>query len=115
MTKKYAVGRNIPFGVREHAMGAILNGMALSNLRVYGSTFLSFSNYMLPSIRMSAMMNLPVLYIFTHDSVLVGKDGPTHQPIEQLSQLRLIPNLSVIRPADINEVIGSKKKKKRIR
>ena len=106
-TKKYAVGRNIPFGVREHAMGAVLNGMALSNLRVYGSTFLSFSNYMLPSIRMSAMMNLPVLYIFTHDSVLVGKDGPTHQPIEQLSQLRLIPNLSVIRPADINEVIGA--------
>jgi len=100
-------GRNISFGVREHAMGAILNGMALSNLRVFGSTFLSFSDYMKPAIRMSAMMNLPVTYIFTHDNFTIGADGPTHQPIEQLGTLRSIPNLNVYRPADYKELIGS--------
>ena len=98
--------RNIPFGVREHAMGGILNGMALCNLRVFGSTFLTFSDYLKPAIRMSALMNLPVNYVFTHDSILIGEDGPTHQPIEQLITLRSIPNLNVFRPCDINEVIG---------
>ena len=105
-TKKYRTGRNINFGVREHAMGAILNGMALSGLKVFGSTFLAFSDYMKPAIRMSAMMNLPVTYIFTHDSMAIGQDGPTHQPVEQLAALRTIPNLVVFRPADINEIIG---------
>lgn len=99
-------GRNIAFDVREHAMGAILNGMALCNLRVFGSTFLAFSDYLKPAIRMSAMMNLPVTYIFTHDSILVGQDGKTHQPIEQLAMLRTIPNFSVYRPADYKELIG---------
>lgn len=101
------VGKNIYFGVREHAMGAILNGMALSNLKVFGSTFLSFSDYLKPAIRMSALMNLPVTYIFTHDSVYVGQDGPTHEPVEQLSMLRTIPNFITFRPADINEIMGS--------
>ena len=99
-------GRNIYFGIREHAMGAILNGMALSNLRPFGSTFLVFSDYMKPSIRMSAMMNLPVLYILTHDSITVGEDGMTHQPIEQLYSLELIPNLMVYHPFDVNELIA---------
>lgn len=106
-SKKTLNGRNIPFGVREHAMGSILNGMALSGLRVFGATFLVFADYLKPALRMSAMMNLPITYIFTHDSVRVGEDGPTHQPIEQLAMLRTIPNLTVFRPADINEVIGS--------
>ena len=105
-SKKDKTGRNIPFGVREHAMGAILNGMALSGLRVFGSTFLTFSDYLKPALRMSAMMNLPITYIFTHDSVTIGQDGPSHQPIEQLAMLRTTPNLTVFRPADINEVIG---------
>lgn len=105
-SRKYRAGRNLSFGVREHAMGAILNGIALSGLRVYGSTFLAFSDYMKPAIRMSAMMNLPVTYILTHDSVTLGQDGPTHEPIEQLEGLRAIPNLNVFRPCDINEVIG---------
>ena len=104
--RRSRLGRNIHFGVREHAMGAILNGMALSGLRVYGSTFLVFADYLKPAIRMTAMMNLPVTYIFTHDSIAIGEDGPTHQPIEQLTMLRTIPNLVVLRPADINEVIG---------
>lgn len=100
-------GRNINFGVREHLMGAILNGLALSNIRSFGSTFLAFSDYIVPSIRMSAMMKLPVTYIFTHDSIRVGEDGTTHQPIEQLGTLRSIPNLNVFRPADYKELIGS--------
>ena len=100
------LGRNIAFGVREHAMGSILNGMALSGFRVFGSCFLSFSDYMKPAIRMSAMMDLPVTYIFTHDSILVGKDGATHQPVEQLAMLRSIPNLKVYRPSDYKELIG---------
>ena len=99
-------GRNIYFGIREHAMGAILNGLSLVGLRPFGSTFLTFSDYMKPSIRMSALMNLPVLYIYTHDSITVGEDGPTHQPIEQLISLDTIPNLKVYRPFDLNELIG---------
>ena len=102
-------GRNIFFGVREHAMGCIMNGLALCGFRPYGSTFLSFSDYLKPAIRMACMMNLPVVYIFTHDSISVGEDGPTHQPVEQLSHLRTMPNLDVYRPADANEVIGAYK------
>jgi transketolase len=97
-------GRNFHFGIREHAMGAILNGMALSKVRAYGSGFLIFSDYMRAPIRLSALMENPVMYIFTHDSIGVGEDGPTHQPIEQLISLRAIPELLVIRPADGNEV-----------
>jgi transketolase len=97
-------GANIAFGVREHAMGSILNGMALhGGLLPYGSTFLIFSDYMKPAIRLAALMKLHLIYIFTHDSIGLGEDGPTHQPIEQLSNLRAIPNLTVIRPADANE------------
>ncbi len=97
-------GRNLHFGIREHAMGSIINGMGLAKLRAYGSGFLIFSDYMRASIRLSALMELPVNYIFTHDSIGVGEDGPTHQPIEQLVSLRAIPQLYVIRPADANEV-----------
>lgn len=98
-------GRNIFFGIREHAMGAILNGMALhGGLRPYAGTFLVFSDYMRGAVRLSALMNLPVTYIWTHDSIGLGEDGPTHQPIEHLAALRAIPNLHVIRPADANEV-----------
>ncbi len=96
-------GRNFHFGIREHAMGAILNGMALSKLRVFGSTFLIFSDYMRAAIRLSALLDQPVIYVFTHDSIGLGEDGPTHQPIEQLMSLRTIPRLVVIRPADANE------------
>jgi len=97
-------GRNLRFGVREHAMGSILNGMALhGGLIPYGGTFLIFSDYMRPPIRLAAMMGLNVIYVFTHDSIGLGEDGPTHQPIEQLACLRAIPNLTVIRPADANE------------
>jgi len=99
-------GCNIHFGVREHAMGAILNGMALSRTLIpYGGTFLIFSDYMRPAIRLAAMMGLPVIYVFTHDSIGLGEDGPTHQPIEQLSSLRAMPNLMVIRPADAQETV----------
>lgn len=100
-------GRNLYFGVREHAMGAILNGITLSGIRAFGGTFLTFADYMKPAIRMSALMNLPVIYIFTHDSINIGPDGPTHQPIEQLAMLRSIPNLNVFRPADAKEIVGS--------
>lgn len=97
-------GSNIYFGVREHAMAAILNGMALhGGLRVFGSTFLTFADYMKPAIRLSAIMKLPVIYIFTHDSIGLGEDGPTHQPVEHLWMLRGIPNLAVFRPADAKE------------
>jgi len=99
-------GQNIWFGVREHAMGAILNGLALNKFRPFGSTFLVFSDYLKPAIRLSALMNLPVTYVFTHDSVNIGQDGPTHQPIEQLASLRAIPNLNVYRPADSKEIVG---------
>lgn len=100
-------GRNINFGVREHAMAAIANGLALAGYRPFVSTFLSFSDYLKPALRLSCLMNLPVTYIFTHDSISIGQDGPTHQPVEQLVSLRAVPNLEVFRPADSNEVIGS--------
>ena len=100
-------GKNISFGVRENAMGAILNGLALTNFRVFGSTFLTFADNMKPSIRNSAIMGLPVTYIFTHDSVRIGADGITHQPIEQLAMLRTIPNFDVYRPCDYKELIGA--------
>jgi transketolase len=97
-------GRNMHFGIREHAMGAIVNGMGLCHLRAFGSTFLIFSDYMRPPIRLAALMGLPVFHVFTHDSIGVGEDGPTHQPVEQLLCLRGIPGLTVLRPADANEV-----------
>ncbi len=100
-------GNFIDYGVREHAMGAIMNGLAASGLRPYGSTFLVFSDYMRPSIRLAALSGLPVIYIFTHDSIAVGADGPTHQPVEQLASLRLIPNLNVFRPCNGAEVAYS--------
>ncbi len=106
MTDSNPTGKNIRFGVREHAMGAILNGLSLSGLKTCGSTFLVFSDYLKPAIRMSALMSLPVTYIFSHDSILIGQDGPTHEPIEQLAMLRTIPNLITYRPADITELIG---------
>ena len=97
-------GRNLHFGIREHAMGSILNGLALSKLRPFGSGFLIFSDYGRGAIRLSALMEVPVTYVFTHDSISVGEDGPTHQPIEHLISLRAIPNLVVLRPSDANEV-----------
>jgi transketolase len=97
-------GRTMHFGIREHAMGAIVNGLALSKLRAFGATFLTFSDYMRPPIRLAALMELPVFYVFTHDSIALGEDGPTHQPTEQLVALRAIPNMIVLRPADANEV-----------
>jgi transketolase len=97
-------GRNIWFGVREFAMGAAMNGMALhGGLKVFGGTFFVFSDYLRPAIRLAALMGLPVTYVFTHDSIAVGEDGPTHEPVEQLAALRAMPNLSIIRPADGNE------------
>ena len=99
-------GRNVHFGVREHAMGAVLNGIAAhGGLIPYGATFLIFSDYMKPAIRLAALMNLHVIYVFTHDSIGLGEDGPTHQPVEQLAGLRAIPRLLVIRPADANEAV----------
>ena len=98
-------GRNLHFGIREHASAAIANGMALTKLRPYWSGFLIFSDYARGAIRLSALMEIPVLHIFTHDSIGVGEDGPTHQPVEQLISLRAIPGLLVFRPADANEVV----------
>ncbi len=98
-------GRNIFFGVREHAMGAALNGMSVSKLRPFGGTFFNFSDYLRPTIRLAALMETPVIYIFTHDSIGLGEDGPTHQPIEQLAALRAVPNIVVFRPGDANEVV----------
>ncbi len=101
-------GRNIWFGVREFAMGAALNGMALhGGVKVYGGTFFVFSDYLRPAIRLAALMGLPVTYVFTHDSIAVGEDGPTHEPIEQLASLRAMPNVCVIRPADANETAAA--------
>jgi transketolase len=96
--------RNLHFGIREHAMGAIVNGMSLSKLRSFGATFLIFSDYMRPAIRLAALMGTPSIFIFTHDSIGLGEDGPTHQPVEHLAALRAIPNLDLIRPADANEL-----------
>ncbi len=98
-------GRNFHFGIREHAMGAILNGMALVKVRPFGAGFLIFSDYGRMPIRLAALMEIPVIYVFTHDSIGVGEDGPTHQPVEQLASLRAIPGLTIIRPADANEVV----------
>lgn len=101
-------GRNLHFGVREHAMGSIMNGMALSGLLIpYGGTFLIFSDYMKPPIRLAALMGLPVIYVFTHDSIFLGEDGPTHQPVAQLASLRAVPDLVVLRPADANETVAA--------
>ena len=97
-------GRIMHFGVREHAMGTIVNGLVLSKLRAFGATFLTFSDYMKPALRLAALMELPVFHVFTHDSIALGEDGPTHQPIEQLVGLRAIPDMIVLRPADANEV-----------
>jgi transketolase len=102
---EYMKGRNFHFGIREHAMGSIINGMSLSKIRSYGSTFLIFSDYEKAAIRLSALMEIPVIHIFTHDSIGVGEDGPTHQPVEQIASLRAIPGLITIRPADANEVV----------
>jgi transketolase len=101
------LGRNLRFGVREHAMGAAANGMALAKLRPFAATFLIFSDYMRNPMRLSAIMELPVIYIFTHDSIGVGEDGPTHQPVEQLAGLRAVPGLITLRPCDANEVAES--------
>ncbi|WP_124728748.1 transketolase [Staphylospora marina] len=107
-TAEHPAGRNIWFGVREHAMGAALNGLALhGGLRAYGGTFLVFSDYLRPAIRVAALSKLPVIYVFTHDSIAVGEDGPTHQPVEHIPSLRLIPGLVVIRPADANETAAA--------
>ena len=108
-SKENPLGKNIFFGVREHAMGAILNGLSLVGFRPYGSTFLAFSDYLKPAMRLSSLMNLANIFIFTHDSISVGEDGPTHQPVEQLLMLRSLPNMDVFRPCDANEVIGSYK------
>jgi transketolase len=102
-------GRNIHFGVREHAMGAIVNGITLSKLRAFSATFFNFSDYMRPSMRLGALMEIPVMYIFTHDSIGVGEDGPTHQPIEQVAAYRAMPNMLVLRPGDANEVVEAYK------
>ncbi len=98
-------GRNLHFGVREHGMAAALNGMAVSKIRPFGGTFFNFSDYMRPAIRLAALMEIPTIFIFTHDSIGLGEDGPTHQPIEQLASLRAMPGLMLLRPADGNEVV----------
>src|SRR5437879_4475051 len=98
-------GRNLHFGIREHAMAAIVNGLSLSKLRPYGSTFLTFSGYARPALRLAALMAIPVIHVFTHDSIGIREDGPTHQPVEQLASLRAIPGLITLRPADANEVL----------
>jgi transketolase len=102
-------GRNIHFGVREHAMGAIVNGMTLSKLRPFSATFFNFSDYMRPSMRLGALMEIPAIYVFTHDSIGVGEDGPTHQPVEQVAAYRAMPNMLVFRPGDANEVVEAYK------
>ena len=96
-------GRNLRFGVREHGMGAIVNGLALHGFRAFGATFFTFSDYMRGAIRLSALMKLPSIWVYTHDSIGLGEDGPTHQPIEQLAGLRAIPRRNVVRPAEANE------------
>ena len=102
------LGRNINYGVREHAMGAIANGITLhGGLKSFTGAFFVFSDYMKPAIRLAAIMNIPTIFVFSHDSIAVGEDGPTHQPIEQLVGLRAIPNLNVIRPADTNETVAA--------
>ena len=102
-------GRNLHFGVREHAMGAIVNGMSVTRLRAFGATFFNFSDYMRPAMRLAALEETPSMFIFTHDSIGVGEDGPTHQPIAQLASFRAMPNMMVMRPADANEVVEAYK------
>src|SRR5438552_11517388 len=104
-TAKDYGGRNLHYGIREHAMGAMINGMALSKIRNYGSGFMIFSDYMRTPMRLAAIMEIPSIFIFTHDSIGVGEDGPTHQPIEHLASLRAIPGLITLRPGDANEVV----------
>src|SRR5262249_16569047 len=96
---------SLHFGIREHAMGAIVNGLALSKLRPFGATFFIFSDYARPAIRLSALMELPTIFVFTHDAMGDGEDGPTHQPVEQLASLRAVPGPVTLRPADANEVV----------
>src|SRR5262249_27585840 len=98
-------GRNLHFGIREHAMAATVNGLSLSKLRAFGASFFIFSDYARPAIRLAALMELPSIFIFTHDAMGDGEDGPTHQPVEQLISLRAIPGLITLRPADANEVV----------
>src|SRR5437660_1902945 len=102
-------GRNLHFGVREHVMGASVNGMTVSGMRAFGATFFNFSDYMRASIRLAALMQIPSIFVFTHDSIGLGEDGPTHQPIEQLASLRAMPNMIVLRPGDANEVVEASK------
>ena len=106
---RYFAGRNVPFGVREHGMGAIVNGLAVHGgiLKPWGATFLVFSDYMRPAVRLSALSKLPLMWIWTHDSVGLGEDGPTHQPVEHVMSLRAIPNLWVVRPGDANETVAA--------
>ena len=98
-------GKNLHYGIREHAMGAIVNGLSLSKLRAFGATFFIFSDYLRPAIRLSALMELPTIFVFTHDAMGDGEDGPTHQPVEHLASLRAIPGLVTLRPTDANEVV----------
>src|SRR5208282_3358414 len=98
-------GRNLHFGIREHAMAAVVNGLALTKLRAFGATFFIFSDYARPAMRLSALMELPAIYVFTHDAMSDGEDGPTHQPVEHLLSLRAIPGLITLRPGDANEVV----------
>ena len=98
-------GRNLHFGIREHAMAAVVNGLSLSKLRAFGATFFIFSDYARPAIRLSALMELPTIFVFTHDAMGDGEDGPTHQPVEQLASFRAVPGLVMLRPADANEVV----------
>jgi transketolase len=106
---QHPAARNLRFGVREHAMGSIVNGLALHGgiIKPYSATFLTFSDYMRPAIRLGSLMKIPTVYVFTHDSIGLGEDGPTHQPIEHFAALRAIPNLTVIRPADANETVAA--------
>src|SRR5246500_1352069 len=98
-------GKNLHFGIREHAMGAVVNGLSLSKIRAFGATFFIFSDYARPAIRLSALMELPTIFVFTHDAMGDGEDGPTHQPVEQLASFRAVPGLVVLRPGDANEVV----------
>jgi Transketolase len=98
-------GRNLHFGIREHAMAAVVNGLSLSKLRAFGATFFIFSDYARPAIRLSALMQLPTIFVFTHDAMGDGEDGPTHQPVEQLASFRAMPGLVMLRPGDANEVV----------
>src|SRR5256884_7306318 len=105
LTAETPGGRNLHFGIREHAMGAVLNGLSLSKVRAFGSGFLIFSDYGRPALRLAALMEIPIIHVFTHDSIGVGEDGPTHQPVEPLASLRAIPGLVTLRPADANETV----------